>query len=47
MVKALLNTGPITYCGKCEKVLLNENDISENGEKEKNRCCDNCNKHFH
>ena len=47
MVKALLNTEPITYCGKCEKVLLNENDISENGEKEKNRSCDNCNKNFH
>ena len=29
MVKALLNIEPLTYCGKCEKVLLNENEISE------------------
>ena len=28
MVKALLNIEPLTYCGKCE-VLLNENEISE------------------
>ena len=47
MVKALFNIEPLTYCGKCKKVLLNENEISENEEKEKNICCDNCNSNFH
>ena len=26
---------------------MNENEISENEEKEKNMCCDNCNSNFH
>ena len=46
LVKALLNIEPLTYCGKCG-VLLNENEISENEEKERNICCDNCNSNFH
>ena len=35
MVKALLHIELLTYCGKCEKVLLNENKMSENEEKER------------
>ena len=46
MVKALLDIEPLTYCGKYE-VLMNENEISENEETEKNMCCDNCNSNFH
>ena len=33
MVRALLNIEPLTSCGKCEKILLNKNKISDNEEK--------------
>ena len=33
MVKALFNIEPSTSCGKCEKILLNKNKISDNEEK--------------
>ena len=34
MVKALLNIKPLSYCGSCDKVLLEEHEIAEDDLKE-------------
>ena len=48
LARALLRIQPLIFCGKCEKVILAENEIEE---KEKailsNICCDLCSRCFH
>ena len=47
MVKALLNIRPLSYCGSCDKVLLEEHEIAEGDLKEQSICCDICNCWYH
>ena len=45
---ALLGKRPVTYCAKCDKVLLEESKISLSEQKELNSIqCDICNAGFH
>ena len=47
IVKALLGIQPLTFCGKCSKVLMEEKEISENEYHLKSICRDRCSLWYH
>lgn len=47
VAERVLGINPVTYCGSCEKVLLEENEIAENELDLRSICCDKCNCWYH
>ena len=48
MAERILGLNPIMFCGSCEKVLFEENEIAENELDLRSICCDlQCNCWYH
>ena len=47
VAKVLLAIKPLAFCASCEKVLLEENEITKDEAGEKSVCCDQCNSWYH
>jgi hypothetical protein len=47
VAERILRLNPIEFCGSCEKVLFEENEIAENELDLRSICCDQCNCWYH
>ena len=47
VAERVLRLNPIEFCGSCEKVLFEENEIAENELDLRSICCDQCNCWYH